>query len=115
MKRLGSELQQQAKIVDQLNASPHGGSCDAKQLQKELHRLDLQYSELNTQVQADLQAHQLLQRLSGRAAFLCIHHAKLCLLVKRVQRGCVCTLCLCVYMTCFCVQRVCVCITCLCI
>lgn len=111
MKRLGSELQQQAKIVDQLNASPHGGSCDAKQLQKELHRLDLQFSELNTQVQAGLQAHHLLQRLSGRAAFLCIHHAKLCLLVKRVQRGCVCTLCLCVYnvflcTTCLCVYNV---------
>ena len=88
MKRLGSELQQQAKIVDQLNASPHAGSCDAKQLQKELHRLNLQYSELKTQVQAELQANQLLRRLSGRAAPLCIHHAELCLLVKCGQGVC---------------------------
>ncbi|DBB15837.1 TPA: hypothetical protein ACH3X3_004031 [Trebouxia sp. C0006] len=68
VRRLGSELQRQAKIVDQLNDSSHGGSCSAKllqQLQQELQRLDLQSSELKTQVQAESQAQQLLKRLSG--------------------------------------------------
>ncbi len=73
MRRLGSELQWQAKIVDQLNDSSHGGSCSAKllqQLQQELQRLDLQSSELKTQVQAESQAQQLLKRLSGFTLFL---------------------------------------------
>jgi len=85
MRRLGSELQRQAKIVDQLDATSQGGSCSAKQLQqlqKELHRLDLQSSELKTQVQAELQAQQLLKRLSGKAALLCTQYAKLCVCVS---------------------------------
>ncbi len=81
MRRLGSELQRQAQVVDQLNASSHGCSCSAKQLQQlqeGLRRLDLQSSELTTQVQAESQAQQLLKRLSGRAALVCTQHAKLC-------------------------------------
>ncbi|DBA96167.1 TPA: hypothetical protein ACH3X1_015649 [Trebouxia sp. C0004] len=68
MKYLELELQRQAKVVDQLDGSSHAGSCSAQQLQqlqKEMHRLDLQTSQLKTQVQAELQAQQLLNRLSG--------------------------------------------------
>lgn len=93
MKRLGSELQRQAKIVDQPRASTQGGSCSAnqlQQLQKELQRLDLQSSELKTQVQAELQAQQLLKRLSGKAAVMCTQRSKLCFLLVCLKRfGCI--------------------------
>ncbi len=73
--QLESECQKQAQHVCKVEKLQTGESeatsqATAKQVQQlsaALERLDLQGSELGTQVQAELQAQQLLKKLSGVA------------------------------------------------
>ena len=68
MVKLESELRQQAQLIQKLLASPHADTRTVRKLQRlaeELEKLDMQYSELASQVQAESQAQQLLKSLSG--------------------------------------------------
>ena len=66
--QLDAVLQRQGQIDYQPDAHLRKGICCAADLQhlaSELVRLDMQCSELKTQMQAESQAQQLLKRLSG--------------------------------------------------
>ena len=71
-----SELHEQAQLIQQLLASPQADTKTLWKLQRraeDLERLEMQFSELANQVQAEAQAQHLLKSLSGTFVFTVIY------------------------------------------